>query len=151
MSTRSSATIARRPYYNSLLAQGSELGAMYAEEHPSDGNYLALAGGNVFGIPLTDPAEVNSQYTIRAANLGSRVDAAGETWKTYEQSSAGPCDDTVHGYYWDDDLPMMYFADVRDRPAYCSAHVVPLEAMATDLAQTVDDAELHLGRDQRLR
>jgi YVTN family beta-propeller protein len=124
------------PYYNSLLAEGSQLGQLYAEEHPSDANYLALAGGSGFGIPLTDPLEINSQYTIRATNIGDRVDAAGETWKAYEESSAGPCDDTVHGYYWDDDLPMMYFADVRDRPAYCSAHVVPLESMAPDLSRT---------------
>jgi len=124
------------PYYNSLLAQGSELGQMYAEEHPSDGNYLALAGGSTFGIPLTDPLEVNSQYTIHAANIGDRIDAAGETWKDYDQSSAGPCDDTVHGFYWDDDLPMLYFADIRDRPAYCAAHDVPLASMAFDLSQT---------------
>jgi YVTN family beta-propeller protein len=123
------------PYYNALRAQGSELGQMYAEEHPSDGNYLALAGGSVFGIPLDDPAEENSQYTIDAPNIGDRVDAAGESWAAYEQSATGPCDDTVHGYYWDDDLPMMYFADVRDRPSYCAAHVLPLEAMTTDLAQ----------------
>ena len=123
------------PYYNSLLSQGSELGQMYAEEHPSDGNYLALAGGSTFGIPLTDPLEVNSQYTIHAANIGDRIDAAGETWKDYEQSSAGPCDDTVHGFYWDDDLPMLYFADIRDRPAYCAAHDVPLASMASDLSQ----------------
>ncbi|HEX3832274.1 MAG TPA: alkaline phosphatase family protein, partial [Solirubrobacteraceae bacterium] len=124
------------PYYNSLLSEGSQLGQMYAEEHPSDGNYLALAGGSTFGIPLTDPLEINSQYTIRAPNLGDRVDAAGETWKDYEESAAGPCDDTVHGYYWNDDLPPMYFADVRNRPAYCSAHVVPLESMAGDLSRT---------------
>jgi YVTN family beta-propeller protein len=124
------------PFYNSLLAQGSELGQLYAEEHPSDADYLALAGGSALGIPLTDPLEINSQYTIRATNIGDRVDAAGETWKAYEESSAGPCDDTVHGYYWNDDLPMMYFADVRNRPAYCSAHVVPLESMATDLSRT---------------
>ena len=126
----------KAPYYNRLLAQGSELGQMYAEEHPSDGNYLALAGGSTFGIPLTDPLEINSQYTIHAANIGDRVDAAAKTWKDYQQSSAGPCDDTVHGFYWDDDLPMLYFADVRDRPAYCAAHDVPLASMASDLSQT---------------
>jgi YVTN family beta-propeller protein len=123
------------PYYNSLLSQGSELGQMYAEEHPSDGNYLALAGGSTFGIPLTDPLEVNSQYTIHAPNLGDRIDAAGETWKDYQQSSAGPCDDTVHGFYWNDDLPMLYFADIRNRPAYCAAHDVPLASISSDLAQ----------------
>jgi YVTN family beta-propeller protein len=126
----------RAPYYNRLLSQGSELGQMYAEEHPSDGNYLALAGGSTFGIPLTDPLEINSQYTIHAANIGDRINAAGETWKEYDQSSAGPCDDTVHSFYWDDDLPMLYFADIRDRPAYCAAHAVPLASMASDLSRT---------------
>jgi YVTN family beta-propeller protein len=125
----------RAPYYNRLLSQGSELGQMYAEEHPSDGNYLALAGGSTFGIPLTDPLEVSSQYTIHAVNIGDRIDAAGETWKDYQQSSAGPCDDTVHGFYWDDDLPMLYFADIRDRPTYCAAHDVPLASMASDLSR----------------
>jgi len=122
------------PYLNSLLPHASLLSNFFAEEHPSDGNYLALAGGSTFGIPLNDPAEENSQYTINAPNIGDLVDAAHGTWKAYLQSADGPCDDTVHGYYWDDDMPMMYFRDVRERPAYCAAHVVPLQAMQADLA-----------------
>jgi YVTN family beta-propeller protein len=122
------------PYYNRLRAQGASLDQMYAEEHPSDGNYLALAGGSVFGLPLDDPPEENSQYTIHAPNIADRIDAAHESWKVYDQSAAGPCDDTVHRYHWDDDQPMLFFADVRDRPAYCARHVVPLEAMGHDLA-----------------
>ena len=97
------------PYMNSLLKQGSLLSQFYAEEHPSDGNYLAVAGGSTFGIPLDDPEEENPLYTIRAGDIGDLIDAAHETWKTYLQSANGPCDDTVHGYYWNDDQPMMYF------------------------------------------
>jgi len=122
------------PYLNSLLPKASLLSNFFAEEHPSDGNYLALAGGSTFGVPLTDPLEENSQYTINAPNIGDLVDTAHESWKAYLQSANGPCDDTVHGYYWDDDMPMTYFRDVRDRPAYCAAHLVPLQAMQTDLA-----------------
>jgi YVTN family beta-propeller protein len=124
------------PFMNGLLPQASLLGQFYAEEHPSDGNYLALAGGSTFGVPLDDPAEENPLYTIDARNIGDLVDAAHQTWKGYLQSAAGPCDNTVHGYYWDDDLPMMYFADVRERPAYCAAHMVPLASLATDLQRT---------------
>jgi len=124
------------PYMNSLLRQGSVLSQFYAEEHPSDGNYLAVAGGSTFGIPLDDPEEENPLYTIRARNIGDLVDSANETWKAYLQSANGPCDDTVHGYYWNDDQPMMYFADVRDRPSYCADHVVPLEALQSDLSST---------------
>ncbi len=122
------------PFLNSLLPHGSLLSDFFAEEHPSDGNYLALAGGSAFGVPLTDPLEENSQYTINAPNIGDLVDAAHESWKAYLQSADGPCDDTVHGDYWDDDMPMTYFGDVRDRPAYCAAHLVPLQAMQADLA-----------------
>ncbi|HTU95391.1 MAG TPA: alkaline phosphatase family protein [Solirubrobacteraceae bacterium] len=122
------------PFYNSLLAQGSELGDFFAEEHPSDANYLALAGGSAFGVPLDDPLEYDSQYTIHARNIGDLVNAAHETWRAYNQSAAGPCDDTVHGYYWDDDLPFLYFSDIRQRPAYCASHVLPLESMTPDLA-----------------
>jgi YVTN family beta-propeller protein len=122
------------PFYNSLLAGGSQLGQFFAEEHPSDANYLALAGGSAFGVPLDDPLEYDSQYTIHARNIGDLVNAAGKTWKAYNESAAGPCDDTVHGYYWDDDLPFLYFSDIRQRPAYCASHVLPLESMAPDLA-----------------
>jgi YVTN family beta-propeller protein len=124
------------PYLNSLLPRGSLLADSFAEEHPSDGNYLALAGGSTFGVPLTDPLEINPRYTIAARNIGDLLGAAHQTWKEYLQSANGPCDDTVHGYYWNDDLPMTYFADVRNRPASCSAHLVPLQALRTDLAST---------------
>jgi YVTN family beta-propeller protein len=124
------------PYLNSLLPRASLLSSFFAEEHPSDANYLALAGGSAFGVPLTDPLEINPRYTIRARNIGDLIGTAHESWKTYLQSANGPCDDTVHRYYWDDDEPMTYFADVRDRPAYCSAHLVPLQALHGDLART---------------
>ncbi|MFZ0172726.1 MAG: alkaline phosphatase family protein [Acidimicrobiales bacterium] len=124
------------PYLNSLLPRSSLLADLYAEEHPSDGNYLALAGGSTFGIPLTDPLEENPTYTINARNLGDLLEAAHESWKGYLQSANGPCDDTVHGWYWDDDLPFLYFRDVRKRPAYCATHLVPLAELSTDLKET---------------
>ena len=122
------------PYLNGLLPRGSLLSDSFAEEHPSDGNYLAMAGGSTFGVPPTNPLEANPRYTIAARNIGDLLDASHRSWKEYLQSANGPCDDTVHGYYWNDDLPMTYFGDVRDRPAYCSAHILPLEALPADLA-----------------
>ena len=68
---------------------------------------LAVAGGSTFGIPLDDPEEENPLYTINARNIGDLVGTAHETWKAYLQSANGPCDDTVHIYYWNDDQPMM--------------------------------------------
>ena len=121
------------PYVNSLLPQSSLLADLFAEEHPSDGNYLAFAGGSAFGVPLDDPPEEYSLYTINARNIGDTVDEAHESWRAYLESANGPCDDTVHDYYWDDDLPMLMFKDVRERPAYCDSHVVPLQQLTDDL------------------
>jgi hypothetical protein len=123
----------KAPYLTSLLGRGSLLSQLYAEEHPSDGNYLALAGGSTFGIPLTDPLEENPHYTIKARNIGDLLVAAHESWKGYLQSANGPCDDTVHDTYWDDDLPFLYFKDIRERPSYCAQHMVPLASLTTDL------------------
>jgi YVTN family beta-propeller protein len=124
------------PYLNGLLPSASLLERTFAEEHPSDANYLALAGGSAFGVPLTDPLEINPLYTIRARNITDLLVHAHQSWKGYLQSANGPCDDTVHGSYWNDDLPLLYFADIRNRPGYCARHVVPLEALRTDLAHT---------------
>jgi YVTN family beta-propeller protein len=121
------------PFLNSLRTAGATLTNFYAEEHPSGANYLALAGGSAFGVPLTDPEEENPLYTINAANIGDLVSESGESWKVNLQSANGPCDDTVHGYYWNNGQPMLYFQDVRDRPRYCASHVVPLEELTGDL------------------
>jgi hypothetical protein len=123
------------PFVNSLLSKSTSLADMYAEEHPSDGNYLSFAAGSEFDAPADDPPEENSQFTINARNIGDLIGSAKESWKIYLQSADGPCDDTVHDYYWDDDLPMMMFKDVRERPAYCDAHVVPLNQYSLDLAK----------------
>ena len=90
--------------------------------------------GSAFGVPLTDPEEENPLCTIDASNIGDLAGGSGESWKAYLQSANGPCDDTVHGYYWNDDQPMMYFQDVRDRPRYCAGRIVPLEELTGDLA-----------------
>jgi hypothetical protein len=53
------------PYLNSLRGRGATLMNFYAEEHPSDANYLALAGGSAFGVPLTDPEERGAAFHHR--------------------------------------------------------------------------------------
>jgi YVTN family beta-propeller protein len=126
---------AEAPFINSLLPRSSLLADMFAEEHPSDGNYLAFAGGSTFGVPLDDPAEENSMYTINTRNIGDLIVEAHETWKAYLQSANGPCDNTVHEYYWDDDLPFLYFKDIRENLGYCDEHVVPLRQYEVDLKE----------------
>ena len=75
LSARSSATPGRLPTSTACCPGPASSASFFAEEHPSDGNYLALAGGSTFGIPLDDPLEENPQYTIHARNIGDLIDA----------------------------------------------------------------------------
>ena len=123
------------PFENSLLSRGTTFADMFAEVHPSDPNYLALSAGSTFKV-MTDALEPNPQYTIDAPNIGDLVEGAGKSWKGYYESADGACDDTIHDPYYNDDLPFLYFKDIREDTARCDSHLVPLPQMTTDLRTT---------------
>jgi hypothetical protein len=49
------------------------------------------------------------------------------------ENAATPCDTTSHGAYTTDDLPFYFFNDIKNNPANCQAHLLPLTQMTTDL------------------
>lgn len=73
-------------YLHSLMAKGANLTDYHGVYHPSDENYLAVAGGdtNVSGAiywpNIKDPG----------TNLGDLLEAKGKTWKAYEQGMGTP-------------------------------------------------------------
>ncbi|WP_052681599.1 ricin-type beta-trefoil lectin domain protein [Saccharothrix sp. ST-888] len=120
------------PYINSLLPQATSLTKAFATTHPSDPNYVALAGGGLYG--LTDNSV--STTTINAPHLGNSVEQAGKTWKEYLDGANGNCDTSSHGYYAPDDAPFYYFQNMKSNAAYCQAHMQPLTQMTADLRST---------------
>lgn len=78
----------------------------YGEVHPSEANYVALVGGSTYGIHDDDaysclPGSTQASchgasapgyapHTIDAAHLGTQLEAAGLSWKNYEQSIPEP-------------------------------------------------------------
>ena len=122
------------PYINSLIPKGTLLSQSYAITHPSDPNYVALAGGGLYGLHDNSIATT----TINAPHVGNSVENAGKTWKAYVENEKGNCDYTDHGYYAPDDVPFTYFKNMKDASAaaYCAAHDQPLTQMTTDLAST---------------
>jgi len=78
----------------------------FGEVHPSEGNYVALLGGDTFGIHDDDGFTCHARstgafcrgsatrgyanHTIRAAHLGAQLAAAGLTWKGYYESLPAP-------------------------------------------------------------
>jgi len=72
------------------LAQDYGLATNYSGvADPSEPNYVAMLGGDLFGINSDDPYWFPG-HTISAANLMSQLDAAGKSWKGYFQSMPYP-------------------------------------------------------------
>ncbi|MEY9855494.1 hypothetical protein ABH935_001098 [Catenulispora sp. GAS73] len=120
------------PYINSLLPKGTSLSQAYATTHPSDPNYVALAGGGLYGLHDNSIATT----TINAPHVGNSVEAVGKTWKAYVENENGNCDYTSHGYYSPDDVPFTFFQNFKSDESstgYCARHDQPLSQMTTDL------------------
>jgi hypothetical protein len=110
---------------------GAKLTQLYGTTHPSDPNYLAVAGGSVSG-QTTNP----SPGSVNATNLADRLEAAGKSWKGYNEGANGTCDLTIHGYTYPDDEPFSLYSDIANNSARCNAHIVPLTQLSTDLTST---------------
>jgi hypothetical protein len=122
------------PFINGLAASGTLLADFSGTYHPSDENYLAIAGGDNF----VQGAIYYPNIHIAAPQLGDRIEAVGKTWKGYEQGMGTPCNlnKNVDSYYAPDDLPFINFTDISGNTARCAAHLLDLGQFATDLQST---------------
>ena len=121
------------PYIHSLAARGTLLANYQAVYHPSDENYLAIAGGDTFvGGGVYYP-----NIHVAAQHLGDLLEAAGKSWKSYLEGMGTPCNVTTRydANFEPDDAPFINFSDVRSNPARCRAHLVDLREWFRDLAR----------------
>jgi len=124
------------PYINSLAA-GYGLAASYTGvAHPSLPNYLALTGGDTFGVS-SDCTDCFQDAPNIAAD---RLVPAGRTWRAYLESMPSPAFVGDAYPYMQKHNPFVYYDDIRTDPAQF-ANVVPYTRLAQDLAtaQTTPD------------
>ncbi|MGW0769380.1 alkaline phosphatase family protein [Streptomyces sp. NPDC002676] len=119
------------PYMHSLMSQGATLTDYHGVYHPSDENYLAIAGGDTYAKGATYWPNINSPQR----NLGDTLEAAGKTWKAYEQGMGTPCNtkNTYDSYYEPDDAPFINYTDISGDAARCAAHLFDTTQLTTDL------------------
>ncbi|MBE1162573.1 alkaline phosphatase family protein [Dyella acidiphila] len=119
------------PFINSLAKQGTLLDNYSGVYHPSDENYLAIAGGNTF----VQGAIYFPNIKVTAQNIGDELEAAGKTWKAYEQGMGTPCNTSNNNdsYYEPDDAPFINFTDVAQNASRCAAHLFDTTQLSTDL------------------
>ncbi len=116
------------PYINSLAQQYGFAANFYAIGHPSLPNYLALIGGDTFGIT----SDCTTCF-VNAPNLVDQLEGAGKSWKAYMEDMPSPCFVGNSGtLYRQKHNPFIYFDDIRKNAARCN-QIVPFTQFATDL------------------
>ena len=117
------------PYLNDLAAHYGSATQYYGITHPSLPNYLALTGGDTFGV-TTDCTDC----FVNRENVVDEIKASGRSWKAYMESMPTPCFVGNAKPYVQKHNPFIYYDDVRNNPARCN-NIVPLEELTTDLQQ----------------
>jgi phosphatidylinositol-3-phosphatase len=119
----------RAPFLNHLAQKNALATNFFATSHPSLPNYIALLGGDTFGIHSNC-----ASCHIAARNLVDQLEAAGISWKTYMQGVPGPCFRREGGRrYTRRHNPFSYFDTIDTDLARC-AKVVPLTQLHQDIA-----------------
>ena len=119
----------RMPYFNRLAKSYTLLTQHYAVTHPSLPNYLALIGGDTFGVTFDCDSCIYD-----APTLPDQIEASGRTWKTYQEDMPSPCYPNPYaGNYAIKHNPFLYFKPIRLDAARCARSVVPFTQLSADL------------------
>jgi phosphatidylinositol-3-phosphatase len=117
------------PYLTSL-ANTYGLGVnYYSDTHPSIGNYLNLATGNIL---TDDDSETPQSFPVSKNNIALEVQKAGGTWKDYVESlpSIKNCGGLNQGNYYVRHDPLEYMTTINKE----TSHYVCFSRFAKDLA-----------------
>ena len=114
------------PYLNSLAASNGLATGYSGVSHPSLPNYLAMVGGSTFGV--TDDCTGCFQS---GPSVADRLEAAGKSWKAYQEGMPSPCFVGSSGRYAQKHNPFIYFDAIRNNPARC-ARIVPYGQLSSD-------------------
>ncbi len=117
------------PYYNQLARENTLLSQYYAIRHPSLPNYIALIGGDTFGIT----SDCNDCF-VDAPSLPDLIEASGRTWKTYQEDMPQPCYLGGTFTYAQKHNPFIYFDSIRLDKDRCERSIVPLTELDIDIA-----------------
>ena len=142
------------PNIAGLAAAYGEATQFFGEVHPSEANYVALLGGDTFGIHDDDayycaPKDVRpfcggaqapgyADHTVHAPHLGTQLAAAGMSWKGYYENLPEPGSGAVvagkpKALYASKHSGFLNFADVQAAPDRAQ-RIVGFDQLDRDLA-----------------
>jgi hypothetical protein len=119
------------PNFQQLIKRYALLTDYYAITHPSLPNYLALIGGDTFGIQ----SDCTNCF-ISAPSLPDGIEASGRTWRNYAEDMPSACFLGRNGKLYTQAInPFIYFNLIRQNPVRCDQNVLPLTELDNDLAK----------------
>jgi hypothetical protein len=116
------------PYLTRLANRYSYGRNFHAVAHPSLPNYIAIAGGDTFGI-TTDREAIPSPKIGTHHSVFGRALAAGKTAKVYAESMSGHCSSVSGGGYAPKHNPWVYFGAEKKA---CQKYDVPATSVLAD-------------------
>ena len=116
------------PVFNRLAQENTLLMQYYAITHPSLPNYIALIGGDTFGIT----SDCNDCF-VNAPSLPDLIEASGRIWKAYQEDMPEPCYLGGTQRYAQKHDPFVYFDPIRLDQARCDRSVVPFPDLSADI------------------
>lgn len=128
MENENAADVLNNGYYRSLAKRGAIFSKARGVAHPSYPNYLAMVGGDTFGV------KDSTQRTLSDAALSDLLEARELTWKNYAEDYPGGC--FLGGKFGNNarkHVPFLSFATVQQDPTQC-ANVVNAVELENDLA-----------------
>lgn len=125
------------PAINSLANEYGLATNSWGVTHPSEPNYVAAIGGSFYGI--SDDASPYNVHQINAPYLGSQLEDAGLSWKTYQQSipSVG-----YTGDYSPPAIPGQKLYAAKHNPFINFLASYPASQRAAELQKIVPDTQL---------
>ena len=123
------------PYMSALAQRYGVATNYYGIRHPSLPNYLAMTGGDTFGI-TSDCTDC----FVNQPNLVDQLEAGGKSWKAYMEDMPSPCFvGDAAPLYKQKHNPFIYYDNIRTNPARCQK-IVPFAQFAVDIkANTLPD------------
>ncbi len=121
--------VLQQPYFKMLADKGSLLAQYKAITHPSQGNYIALTSGDLYGV------HGDSNVNLRVRHIGDLLEEKGKTWKAYLEDYPGDCYNGARTRnYVRKHNPFISYLNIQRDPERCNLHLVNADAFSEDLA-----------------
>mmetsp|Transcript_24796 Transcript_24796/g.35563 ORF Transcript_24796/g.35563 Transcript_24796/m.35563 type:complete len:385 (-) Transcript_24796:200-1354(-) len=120
--------VMKDPYFKNISSNGTLFSNFFGITHPSYPNYLAMVGGDTFGVTS------NTQVNLVNSSIADLLEKNNLTWKGYAGDYPGNCylsSSNSNGTYTRKHVPFLSFQSIQTNATRCR-NVVPASQFQAD-------------------